>query len=194
MQMEAAARYLFKASLIDRGTNYPDIYYLLAEAYRGRVATTAKLADTIIKRSSLTKEIKAHIGISGSINRSKRTYGQCKNSLGAKGEMTPIDLQFNTPASEFAPRINNGQLYFTSLRADSTQSGNIVLDRQYYSKLYYSNLNEQTKAESLVIAGGKEFFKNRHIANTSISKDGKRAYFSVCDTNYNCSNLVRLNI
>lgn len=185
MQMEDAARYLFKASIIDRGIEYPDVYYLLAEAYRGsgdyrkarRYYNKALIPYRRNRKSYWYKRI----------DQSKEANSWAmQNSLGSKGELTPIDLQFNTAASEFAPRIKDGQLFFSSLRADSTKKDDIILDKQYYSQIYYSNLNEKTGAESMVIAKGKELFKNRHIANISFDDDGEKAYFSVCDTNYQC--------
>jgi hypothetical protein len=185
MQMEDAARYLFKASLIDRGVNYPDVYYLLAEAYRGsgdyrkarRYYTKALIPYRRNRKSYWYKRI----------DQSKEANSWAmQNSLSRTTEMTPIDPQFNSASSEFSPKIIDGKLYFTSLRADSTLENDIVLDQQYFSQLYYANLNEKGSAEKLLIADKKELLKNLHIANISLSEDADKAYFSVCDTNYKC--------
>mgnify|MGYP003112237675 CR=1 FL=1 len=185
MQMEDAARYLFKASLIDRGESYPDIYYLLAEAYRGsgdyrrarRYYNKALIPYRNDRKSYWYKRI----------DQSKEANSWAmKNSVNSSAELTPIDVQFNTAASEFAPRIKDGKLFFSSLRADSLKENGIVLDEHYFTKLYFSNLDNKEAAQSIEFASSKDYFEDSHIANISLTEDGKLAYFSVCDTNYNC--------
>jgi len=185
MQMEAASRYLFKASLIDRGVNYPNIYYLLAEAYRG--SGDYRRARRYYNKALIPYRRDRNSYWYKRIDQSKEANSWAmKHDFNSKEEMTPIDAQFNSPVSEFAPRIADGKLYFTSLRADSIKENGIVLDDQYFSQLYFSNLDEESTAKSIAIEKGKGVFRDRHIANISLSKDGEKAFFSVCDSNYKC--------
>lgn len=184
-QMERAARYFFKASLIDRGENYPDVYYLLAEAYRGN-------GDYRKARRYYTKALIPYRRDRNSywykrIDQSKEANSWAmKHAASDQEALSPFDPQFNTEASEFAPRVINGQLYFSSLRADSILADQQVLDQHYFSRLFQADWNKKEAASPISISKKESKLARSHLANISLDKKGEVVFFSVCDTNYQC--------
>lgn len=97
----------------------------------------------------------------------------------------------NTQNSEFGHGIYNGQLIFSSLRADSISAAEEVYTTNYKTSLYASkreNLNFH-QSEQL-----KDLFLDKlNTGNGSFSLDGKRFYFSACSEkgyNYTCKIMV----
>lgn len=182
MQMEKASRYLFKASLIDKGEIFPDIYYLLAESYRSsgdyRKARRYYSKAIIPYRSDRKSYWYKRIDQSKNANN-----WAMKQPLSSETKLNPFDTQFNTDASEFGARILDGQLYYSSLKADSIKEKYIVEDLHYFNRIYHADLNNQEVASVLSIPNE---LQNQHLANLCLSEDTRLAYFSVCDTNYIC--------
>jgi len=96
----------------------------------------------------------------------------------------------NTPNSEFGHGIYNGQLIFSSLRADSISAAEEVYTTNYKTSLYSSkrdsNFNQSEQIKELFLA-------NLNSGNGTFSKDGKRFYFSACSEigyNYTCKIMV----
>jgi len=182
MNMKLASRYLYKASLIDRGENYPDIYYLLAESYRN--SGEYKKARRYYSKAILPYRSDRNSYMYKKISQSKKAnQWSMKQKQNQEVSLNPFDPQFNTDASEFGARIIEGHLYFSSLRADSIKEDGTVEDQHYFNRIYYANLNE--RGEAVEISSTLNF-KDRHLANLTLSLDGSSAYFSVCDTNYQC--------
>ena len=102
-----------------------------------------------------------------------------------------LPKHINTQNAEFGHRIQNNQLIFSSLRADSISSTEEVYDLTYTTHLYKSNIHEgQFEKENRI---EELSFENVHTGNGTYSLDGKRYYFSYCkDDNYNfkCKILV----
>lgn len=97
----------------------------------------------------------------------------------------------NTPNAEFGHRIQNNQLIFSSLRADSISAAEEVYDLTYSTKLYSSLIKDgQFETEKRI---EELSYENVHTGNGSYSLDGKRFYFSYCGDdghNYKCKILV----
>ncbi len=102
-----------------------------------------------------------------------------------------LPQHINTPNAEFGHRIQNNQLIFSSLRADSISTSEEVYDPSYSTHLYSSLINEgqfspEKRIEELA-------FENVHTGNGTFSLDGERFYFSYCGDdghNYKCKILV----
>lgn len=97
----------------------------------------------------------------------------------------------NTKNSEFGHGIYNGQLIFSSLRADSISAAEEVYTTEYKTSLYKSKIEDLKFQQSTQI---KELFiNNLNSGNGSFSLDGKRFYFSQCSEkgyNYTCKIMV----
>ena len=97
----------------------------------------------------------------------------------------------NSKDSEFGHTIHNGQLIFSSLRADSIPSDEEVYATSYKTRLYSSKMVQSTFEESKRIED--LFFEKLSEGNGTFSLDGKRFYFSLCEDegyNYRCKIMV----
>ncbi len=97
----------------------------------------------------------------------------------------------NSKDSEFGHTIHNGQLIFSSLRADSIPSDEEVYSTSYKTRLYSSKIVQNTFEESKRIED--LFFEKLSEGNGTFSLDGKRFYFSLCEDegyNYRCKIMV----
>ena len=97
----------------------------------------------------------------------------------------------NTQNSEFGHGIYNGELIFSSLRADSISAAEEVYSTEYKTSLYRSKIEDLKFQQSTQI---KELFLDHlNSGNGSFSMDGNRFYFSQCSEkgyNYSCKIMV----
>ncbi|TNE52970.1 MAG: DUF1573 domain-containing protein [Bacteroidetes bacterium] len=95
----------------------------------------------------------------------------------------------NTEDSEFGHSIRNKQLFFSSLKADSSNQKNDEVYASHYRNALYRVPMEKEKAQVLLNA------PKQHLGNGSFSLDGKRFYFSSCrqdEGEMSCKILVAL--
>lgn len=130
--------------------------------------------------------------------KSKREFESC---LWAKSNLRDTsDLIFehlpefiNTKDAEFAHRVHNNQLFYSSLRADSIGGMEEVYATTYKTRLFQSEIKDSSFQESNRI---EELFLEKFSAgNGSFSLDGNRFYFSLCkddNFNYKCKIMVAL--
>lgn len=95
----------------------------------------------------------------------------------AEVQVLSLPENLNTPNAEFGHTLIAGQLYFSSLRADSIGNAEEVYDATYTTKLYTITL-DSTEKQTLFEAGN---VAQKNTGNGSFSADGKRYYFSICD-------------
>jgi tetratricopeptide (TPR) repeat protein len=97
----------------------------------------------------------------------------------------------NTPDAEFAHRIINDQLIFSSLRADSIGQQGEIYATSYKTRLFKAPIEgEEFGAAERIEELAKEAY---NTGNGALSLDGKRFYFSKCETsnfNYICKIMV----
>lgn len=97
----------------------------------------------------------------------------------------------NTPNSEFGHGIYNGQLIFSSLRADSISEREEVYSKEYTTSIYSSEISQNKFEESKRLE--QLFIKEFNTGNGVFSLDGNRFYFSKCGEdgyNYSCKIMV----
>lgn len=97
----------------------------------------------------------------------------------------------NTPDAEFAHRLYDNKLFYSSLRADSIGSGEEVYATTYKTHLYTSKISSDTFGPSEKVKD--LFWKEYSSGNGSFSPDGRRFYFSLCEDNsynYRCKIMV----
>ncbi|MFM7668639.1 MAG: tetratricopeptide repeat protein [Bacteroidota bacterium] len=93
----------------------------------------------------------------------------------------------NSTNAEFPHMVRDGQLIFSSLRADSVNVKEEVYSKEYKTKLYTSKIKDgkfqqNELLDSLII-------ENKSRGNGCFSLDGKIFYFSLCEDqsfNYKC--------
>ncbi len=128
--------------------------------------------------------------------KSNREIESCLWAKSAIKDTTAIEFSrlpetLNTKDSEFGHSIHDGQLIFSSLRADSIPSNEEVYSTSYKTHLYKSKINQNSFENSTRMED--VFFEKLSTGNGSFSLDGKRFYFSLCEDegyNYKCKIMV----
>lgn len=100
----------------------------------------------------------------------------------------PLPAPVNSPNTEFAPIIFNNKLYFSSLQADSINYIEEVYASEYSIQIY--SADQQDSLFNNVGLVKDLIFKDLNTANGSFSPDGKRFYFSRCNSSYECKIFV----
>ncbi len=99
----------------------------------------------------------------------------------------PLPNTVNSPNAEFPHSVKEGQLIFSSLRADSISSNEEVYSREYRTKLYTSKIKEGQFEQNIIL--DSLILENKSRGNGAFSLDGKTFYFSICEDqafNYRC--------
>ncbi len=99
----------------------------------------------------------------------------------------PLPNTVNSPNAEFPHSVKEGQLIFSSLRADSISSNEEVYSREYRTKLYTSKIKEGQFEQNIIL--DSLILENKSRGNGAFSLDGKTFYFSMCEDqafNYRC--------
>lgn len=109
-----------------------------------------------------------------------------------KGDFIRLPETVNSKNSEFGHSIVNGELIFSSLRADSISENEEVYEKHYTTNLFRSPMDD---GRYLPSERWDVFYnENANTGNGALSLDGKRLYFSSCtDVNgvsYQCKILV----
>jgi tetratricopeptide (TPR) repeat protein len=104
-----------------------------------------------------------------------------------------LELPVNTENTELAPVLRDGKFYFTSMRADSVGSNELVNphlaevkkeeDIEYSIQIYEADREDTVFSNVSLFKSVQE--KGFNSANGSFSPDGKRFYFSRC-RDYSC--------
>ena len=107
------------------------------------------------------------------------------------GDFDRLPETVNTVNSEFGHGIFNGELIFSSLRADSINITEEVYSPEYSTSLYRSRKNEVSFESSERIKS--LFIEKLSTGNGTFSLDGSRYYFSLCSEEnfqYRCKIMV----
>lgn len=107
------------------------------------------------------------------------------------GDFDRLPETVNTVNSEFGHGIYNGELIFSSLRADSINLGEEVYSPEYSTSIYRSRKNEVSFESSERIKA--LFIDKLSTGNGTFSLDGTRYYFSLCEEEnfqYRCKIMV----
>jgi tetratricopeptide (TPR) repeat protein len=113
------------------------------------------------------------------------------DSLGVSVEQLPETV--NTKNSEFGHGIVNGELIFSSLRADSISALEEVYSTTYHTHLYRSKVKEGELDFEASEKIKDLFIEAYNTGNGAFSLDGNRFYFSKCADdgyNYRCKIMV----
>ena len=107
------------------------------------------------------------------------------------GDFDRLPETVNTVNSEFGHGIFNNELIFSSLRADSINSGEEVYSPEYSTSIYRSRKNDVSFESSERIKS--LFMEELSTGNGTFSLDGSRYYFSLCSEEnfqYRCKIMV----
>ncbi len=99
-------------------------------------------------------------------------------------ELARLDEPVNTENAEFAPFFHNGKIYYTSLKADSINFAEEIYTEEYSLQIYSADQQDSLFNNVLPLSDVQESGWNS--ANGSFSPDGKRFYFSRCNSAFEC--------
>lgn len=106
-----------------------------------------------------------------------------------KGQINKLPSSINTVNSEFAHSFYDNQLFFSSLRADSSNQKDEIYSLEYKNAIYKSNAPSFEKTQKQTDISPSNF----HVGNGSFSLDKKRFYYSICkqkEENLQCKIMV----
>ncbi len=107
------------------------------------------------------------------------------------GDFEALPETVNTVNSEFGHGIYNDELIFSSLRADSINSGEEVYSPEYSTSIYRSKKTDVSFESSERVKS--LFMEKLSTGNGTFSLDGSRYYFSLCSEEnfqYRCKIMV----
>lgn len=119
-------------------------------------------------------------------------WAKSMSDIYEKGDLIRLPETVNTKNSEFGHGFVNGELVFSSLRADSISENEEVYEKFYTTNIYRSQFED---GRYLPSERWDVFYnENNNAGNGALSLDKKRLYFSSCkDVNgisYQCKILV----
>jgi tetratricopeptide (TPR) repeat protein len=109
----------------------------------------------------------------------------------SKVEFIHLSDKINSKDSEFGHTIYDGHFIFSSLRADSIPKDEEVYSTNYSTNLYQSKIVGKTFEPVTRI--NELFVEKLNTGNGTFSLDGKRFYYSLCNSegyNYKCKIMV----
>ncbi|MDC1452590.1 hypothetical protein N8371_09345 [Vicingaceae bacterium] len=176
-----ASIYLKKARALDYKKTKKELGYLLAESYRlaGDYRNARKFYNYALVpyRKDRKGFMYKRVSISKEANNWANKQAENNKALNSLGD------QINTPFSEFGAQVYAGNIYYSALVGDSMGPGNVILDKDYFSKIYYTHT--ANKKETLQFNNRDAgTFRNKHISNPSFI--GSILFFTACDTSFNC--------
>lgn len=180
---KAAGIYLKKARALDDKKSIENLGYLLAESYRlaGDYRNARKFYNYALApyRRDRKGFMYKRISISKEANSWANKQVENNQSINSLGE------QVNSPFSEFGAQVYEDNIYFSSLVGDSMGPNNVIFDKDYFTKIYFTNKDHGSKKQALQFSNRDNgLFKNKHISNPSFI--GPTLFFTACDTNFNC--------
>ncbi len=104
-------------------------------------------------------------------------------------EVLKLPPSVNTVDSEFGHSFYNDILYFSALKADSSNHVDEIYTKKYKNEIYKINLNSNDKIIEQDELNPEQF----HAGNGTFSLDKKRFYYSLCkenEANLNCKIMV----
>ncbi len=169
----------FKKVLEAAGNEYPlsGYYYALSLKYQGRY-DEAKAAYGQFAGKGADKTL---------TEKAKKEAEACDfaKQLMAnpnRFEVTHLPQGVNQPFTEFAPKMLNNELYYSSLNTDSVLNGTFFGNKMHLSHIYKAggSTGNWTQGSPMPSPFNTDI---DHSGNVSFSEDGKRAYFTKCTAN-----------
>jgi OOP family OmpA-OmpF porin len=94
--------------------------------------------------------------------------------------LTHLEHEVNSNYAEASPARVNDVLYYSSIKSDTVVNIKGIVDPELgHMKLFYSHVNEDSFSPSRIVEEVRD--PNKHITNPSISSDGKKFFYTVCD-------------
>ena len=187
--VQAEKYYASVYSKDEDGERYPDalLNYALMQKQNGKYKEALEHFKTAKKAASEDKTSYRYKKAAQEVESTNWALKQVKIGPDLGIQIDPLGENINSYDAEFGHTINNGLLYFSSLKADSVNEEiQEVYSPHYHTALYEVNVaKEKDSAQKLqdLIPNGKS------IGNGSFSSDG-HFYYSVCsdkDFNYTCA-------
>ena len=166
---------------------YPNslLYLALMKKQNGKYNEALKLFKLAKRAYAKTKKKYRY-------KKAKQEFKSClwaidyQNNL-TKDSVYALPETVNSYDAEFVHTVHDGQLIFSSLRADSISNKEEVYSKSYKTKLFSSLIYDTVYQENKII--NDLLIEDFNTGNGTFSPDGKTYYFSVCEDegyNYRC--------
>lgn len=184
----------YYAKVYDRelGAMYP--YSLLQLGLMQKQNGKYDAAIETFKRAKkkYSKDKKSYLYLKSKQELESTLWAKSMSDIYEKGDLIRLPETVNTKNSEFGHGFVDGQLVFSSLRADSISEQEEVYEKHYTTNIFRSKIDE---GRYLPSERWDVFYnENRNSGNGALSLDGKRLYFSSCEdvngVSYQCKLLV----
>lgn len=103
-------------------------------------------------------------------------------------ELSHLPEPVNSKDAEFAPFFQQDKMYFTSLKADSINLAEELYTQEYSLQIYTAEQQDSIFNNVQPLLDVQQ--RGMNTANGSFSPDGKRFYFSRCNSAYECKIFV----
>lgn len=184
----------YYAKVYDRelGAMYP--YSLLQLGLMQKQNGKYDAAIETFKRAKkkYSKDKKSYLYLKSKQELESTLWAKSMSDIYEKGDLIRLPETVNTKNSEFGHGFVDGQLVFSSLRADSISEQEEVYEKHYTTNIFRSKIDD---GRYLPSERWDVFYnENRNSGNGALSLDGKRLYFSSCEdvngVSYQCKLLV----
>lgn len=184
----------YYAKVYDRelGAMYP--YSLLQLGLMQKLNGKYDAAIETFKRAKkkYSKDKKNYLYLKSKQELESTLWAKSMSDIYEKGDLIRLPETVNTKNSEFGHGFVDGQLVFSSLRADSISEQEEVYEKHYTTNIFRSKIDD---GRYLPSERWDVFYnENRNSGNGALSLDGKRLYFSSCEdvngVSYQCKLLV----
>ncbi len=184
----------YYAKVYDRelGAMYP--YSLLQLGLMQKQNGNYDAAIETFKRAKkkYSKDKKSYLYLKSKQELESTLWAKSMSDIYEKGDLIRLPETVNTKNSEFGHGFVDGQLVFSSLRADSISEQEEVYEKHYTTNIFRSKIDD---GRYLPSERWDVFYnENRNSGNGALSLDGKRLYFSSCEdvngVSYQCKLLV----
>lgn len=185
-----AEEYYAKVFALDDAKKYPgSILYLgLMQKQNGKYSKAFETFKLAKRKYEADKNSYFYLK---SLQEIDGTAWAIKNYSDTIKPLQSLPNTINSANAEFGHTIRDNQLIFSSLRADSINTGEEAFSKNYKTRLYKAiNSNGTFKKNEAI---DSLIFEKLNSGNGCFSLDGKRFFFSLCEDegyNYKCKILV----
>lgn len=167
----------FKKVVDAASAEYPDAQYYYAQM----VKMQGRYDEAKVAFSQYTGKSGANVDLVAKAKREEEACDFAKNAVAKPTtfEVKHIPADLNKPYTEFAPKVVNGELYYSSLNMDSVLNGSFYGKKLTLSHLYKAGGKSGSWTQGQPVPSPLNN-DTEHTGNASFSEDGKRVYFTKC--------------
>lgn len=187
---ELAEYYYEKVYKREEGLKYPEsrFWWAMMQKYNGKYKEAGANFKEVNKR---TKDKKSFVFLKSKkeMQSCKFAEAQVKNNDTTGFKIYNAGLKVNSYDSEFGAFMSDSSIVYSSMRATDEKGDQEVYDKLYHVKLFEST-GKPSKTKDARKVTAEMNNAPMHTGNGSYSGDGKRFYFTQCDSLNQCKIMV----